>query len=420
MNEQDYQFLNIDRAILLSSAGKYDTCIAGLKNISKKWLLLSALPSLIRAHCALGKGMIYEADNFAKRALEESKKGELIYNLHVASFIFAFCHAAMGETKKARAMIRNLNPLLEKSKMEKDLFIRNLLIADPSAKATARFSSFRAMAHPICRMVFLMFKANRTLALSDYRRAFHYALTHSFLGLFHRYIIFFPDLVFNVVNKGKKTLLPRSILKLPVFKKHPYVYKINFLGTIMIYHQKLLHVKFPPKDSALLIYLALYQRSRIPLDQIYQKFWPNSSRPARNLSHTIVRIKKSLKMPTQLLFIQNGHLICGCHFVTDWNEFEQQIVRARALERIDKWPMAQKEYHHAFSLFRGEIFKKMYDLYSEEKRMEILFKLEENLRHYVGEISKRKIRVTNEMKKILKQISILAPQVSELNPTPEP
>jgi hypothetical protein len=74
--------------------------------------------------------------------------------------------------------------------------------------------------------------------------------------------------------------------------------------------------------------------------------------------------------------------------MTDYDEFENYIAQAKALERIGNWDMAKKEYYRAFLLFRDKPFTGMYDNFSEDKRIEVIFKFDDCARHFIEELSK--------------------------------
>jgi hypothetical protein len=72
-----------------------------------------------------------------------------------------------------------------------------------------------------------------------------------------------------------------------------------------------------------------------------------------------------------------GNLVfCNGIVFSHWDYFLERLTQARALIRGEKWGFAKKEFLRAFSLFRGEPFKKMYDPWSEHMRRVILNKLE--------------------------------------------
>jgi len=372
LTEEGIQILNADRAILLASAGDYDGCLRSLKNIRKETFYRSFLYPLIRAQCALGRGKIYEGLELARDALLKAEKSELLNCLHVASLIIAACYMALGERKNAREMIKKYNSILKRSRMEKDVLVRKLLFS--------RSIEDKGAEHPVVKLVLLLNNAYISKRWSDYTHVYEFADRYKLLGLFHRFIFFYPELIIKFIQNGKKTFLPRSILALPVFNTKAIVYKVDFLGKIKIYCPKPLNIKLTPKEASFFIFLATQKPHSIPLSLIYEKFLYKTKTPARALSHLLWQLKKKLQIPSNMLYMRGNSLICRCHFLTDWDMFERRIAQAQALKRLGDLKLVKKEYQKAISLFRGEIFKNMYDKFAVEKRDEILLKYEETLR----------------------------------------
>ncbi|MCK4233870.1 hypothetical protein KAX75_05545, partial [candidate division WOR-3 bacterium] len=258
------------------------------------------------------------------------------------------------------------------------------------------------------------------LRKGDYWKALRYAEKKSIMTYFHRYIFFFPEVISNIIKKGRYTGLPKKVIKLPIFNKEIPVYNTKLLGNLIIYkNQKYLGVKLQPKDTAFLIHLAFRAGEpgkEISLKDLYCNFWKNSKRPSRNLSYLLFRIKKVLKIPSHLLEVSskkdNSVLINkGIHFITDYNEYQESIAQAKALERAGEWGFAKREFHQAFKLFRGEPFKKMYDDWSDDKRLEILFGYETEILSFTKELKKR--GRTEEAERLLKQAERIVPLMEE-------
>lgn len=416
--ESEREMFYADLSILFATSGRYRECLNTLNKIDKRNIAFRALILMLRAQCLLGQARIYEAQDLARSALEQSKKDEIPGFLHVASLIFAGLSAAMGERSKARNIISRLNPLFKKSKMKKDLFVREILSSSNYKRIDLKKYPSGVLSHSVCQLAFLLAQAKQTLKLNDYRRTYNYALTHGLLGLFHRFLLFFPEPVIKVMEKDKSSGLPKQYLQLPVYKKNVPVYRVNFLGALIVYRRSRLRISLQPKDMAFLIFLALARKQRIPLTEIFQKFWRGSDSPARNLSHVLVRLRKSLKLTTQQLNMEQDNLFCNCRFVTDYEEFENYIAQARALEHTDDWKMSETEYSRAFLLFRGKPFIRMYDAFSEEKRLEVIFKFENNARHFIESLTRNinhrgieKNELPYVVKKALRKIITIAPDL---------
>jgi hypothetical protein len=74
---------------------------------------------------------------------------------------------------------------------------------------------------------------------------------------------------------------------------------------------------------------------------------------------------------------------------------------------MDEWEFARREYLRAFSLCRGEPFKRMYDTWSEDRRRVILNTLETELKNFENACQENKDiktykRVLAELKNRLK------------------
>ncbi len=372
MNDKD--ILNADMAILLASAGKYNECLKALRAIRKDASYLPFLSPLIKSQCTLGQGKIYESLEFAQEALAKAKKSEILNCLHVASLTIAACFMALGQKEDARRMIKKYNPLFSKHRMEKDLMVRRLLLSQ-----SLKSEKFK---HPVCRLIGLLKIANKSKKLTDYHRAYRFAQRYKLMGIFHRFILFFPEMIAEFIKRGWKVFLPRPLLDLPVFNKESIVYTVNFLGDIKIYREIPLNVKLTPKEASFLIFLATQKRHSIPLKLIYEKFWHSEKSPARNLSHLLWNLKEKLAIPSNMLHMKGPDLICRCHFLTDWDEFERCLIQAEAMKRLGDMESAKNEYQKAISLFKGEVFKNIYDKFAVEKRDEILAKYELALERY--------------------------------------
>lgn len=101
----------------------------------------------------------------------------------------------------------------------------------------------------------------------------------------------------------------------------------------------------------------------------------------------------------------------GVIFTTDYQYYEETIIRAKALERAGEWGFAKREYLRAFKLFRGEPFKKMYDNWSDDKRLEILFSYETEVLSFAKELRER--GRDEEAQKLLKKAEKIVPDLSQ-------
>ena len=148
------------------------------------------------------------------------------------------------------------------------------------------------------------------------------------------------------------------------------------------------------------------------LQPLYTNFWQKSSKPARNLSHLLVRIKKALALPSHALKIRREHLVWNFYLYNDYKYFEELLVQAQTLARMDEWEFARREFLRAFSLYRGEPFRKMYDNWSENMRLVIMNKLETEALHFAECCLNKKNK--NDAKKVLKRLLKITPGSEKL------
>jgi tetratricopeptide (TPR) repeat protein/transposase len=420
-------------ASCLSINGEYRTALLTLKQIEIQLKGFTAQASLIRAMCKLGQGKIEEALGCAQLALKESKKEGFRNQYHIATIILASSYAALNERGKAKEFLKRPIPLLKKFRMERDLLVRQTLLGKTSH---INCDEKKNITPPI-RLALLLKKAQETLKIKNYRKAYNYAQSQRIIGYFHLYLLFLPEPIHHILSKGKPVHLPSRLLKLPVFQKDIPAFHLKFLGPIRIYRNgRSIRAHLSLKMSAFLIHLCLNQRKPIPLISIYRNFWKNSKNPARTFSHFLVRIKKYLKLSLRSLYISKGAfgeekvLHFTSHITTDYQYYGEILVQAKALERAGEWEFAKREYLRAFALFRGEPFKKMYDNWSEHMRRVILNKLETEALHFAksciahdNEIRQKKRRTPSakfrggnmaDAKKVLEKVIRIIPDSEEI------
>lgn len=89
--------------------------------------------------------------------------------------------------------------------------------------------------------------------------------------------------------------------------------------------------------------------------------------------------------------------------------FEFLLAQAKALLRAGEWGFAKREFMRAFKLFRGEPFKKMYDDWSDDKRLEVLFSYEKEVKSFADKLIKRGRK--EEAEKLLKKAKRIVPDI---------
>jgi transposase len=322
----------------------------------------------IQSIWALSKGMPDRAISLATEVLASLKKEEAKGSMFGCYYTIASAYCSLGEKVRARRTLKKILPFLTKNRLEVVKAVIDLLISQTPTTANSVILSEQSL--PTIKLVLL-------LRNGQYAKAVKFAEKKGITGLLHRYIFFFPEAVTDLLEKGRPTGLPRSMLNLPAFRKEVPVYSVRFLGNLIVYkNQKYLSVKLAPKDTAFLIQLATAKRRHIALDRIYGNFWPGSKNPSRNLAHLLVRVRKTLCLPSHFLYVKENSLSFDCHFISDYSEYLEHLAQAKAFLVAGEWTFARTEYSHAFSLFRDAPFKKMYDDWSEDMRNSVLGNLE--------------------------------------------
>ncbi len=343
-----------------------------------------------RSLFTLFKGMPLKAISLATQALNQSKKDEIDSGIVNSYFAIATAYRSIGEKKKSRQMLRQLLPILKKNKLRRYATVAQILLGKKIAvREDLRLSTI---------------KLAWLLRNDSYQRALSFAKAKGILIYFYRYLFFFPDTIRTRIEKGKKLGLPKAILKLPVFSKQCVTFNIRFLGPmVIIRNQKRLKVKLQPKEKAFLIHCALRfpePGGKIDLSNIYTNFWSGSRNPSENLSHLLVTIKKACQIPSHLIEIESARkqflLNRGIYFASDYNEYQQTLIRGKALEIADMWDLSRKEYIRAFKLFRGKPFRKMYDPWSEEINQVIQNQMEKTIEEFISLCAKYNDQKTRE------------------------
>ncbi len=334
---------------------------------------------LAKAYIFYGQGNLAEASNFYRESLRQASKEELYNRIYATSTGLASVSMALNKKAEATMYLTKYLSLLKKRGLSREaLLVRQAIgSCEPIAE--------ELLYMPPLRLLNLLVLANRTGKTGDYRKAFNFAQRQRLLGIFHRWIVFFPRPILNLLDKGKKTGLPETILKFPIFNQNKLVYHIKFLGDIVIFKdQHYMRTKMSPQEKAFLIHLGL--RAGAPgkfilLRDIYQNFWKKSARPSDRLLHLLTRVKKKLRIPGYLLSISSAYgelrlINRGIYITTDYDDFETLTTQAKSLERANEWHFAKRDYLRTFTLIRDVPFKKMYDDWSESMRRVILNKLE--------------------------------------------
>jgi len=362
--------------------GEYNLAINILKKLKGELFHHQPLIYLIKAQCLIGKGKIIEAREYARKAIESSKKEEIIQYLHSSTLLLSTIYAGLNKRKNANLLLKKMLPILKKNKMMQQYYIRKMI-------STNRiYVPKKYQFDPLINLIILFKKIKR---LKDYNLALSYATKNCIKGYFQRLCILNYEIVEDFYKKYRLKGLPKSILKLPIFNKKTFIFNIKFLGKFKIYtlikqkEYEKIKSKLSLKEKSLLLYISLELpepgKSAL-IDKILKNFWENSKNPKKNFLRTLSAIKKKLKIPSHLLIISKGKNFSilknnGIYFLTDYNDFEENITKAKSFIKLGEFEVAKKEFINAFKLIKSEPFKNMYDRFSEDKRTEIIFKIKD-------------------------------------------
>lgn len=402
-DEEKRSHLLVNLAYTKANAADYRMSLRLLRKAKEE---TDPIALFVRAHCAIGEGRIERAKEMAKRGLQRAQERTILGYVSTGSLILAEIHAAIRETKRSRSLLMQHTDLLRSLGMHVSVASRVVILGGKSvARGVERIRTIK--------LGLLLRRASETGKTTDYRRAYRFAERYHLLGVLHRLVLLIPGPVHAMLAKGKDTGLPRALLNLPVFKKEIPVYGIKFLGRLVVYRdQRYMRVQLSPKDTSFLIYIAFSESRRIALERIYSNFWPSSKRPARNLAHLLVRLRKALRIPSHFLFIRGEELFIDCYFTTDYEQFLEHLAQAKILQRGGKWRLAKGEYGRAFALFRDEPFRRMYDDWSDDKRIGILFNLETEASSYIRELFSRGKQA--EARRFMKRVARIVPLIKDM------
>ncbi|MCK4576759.1 hypothetical protein KAU34_10150, partial [candidate division WOR-3 bacterium] len=328
------KLIKVYLANILFHKGEYREAIQILKNAELPVWGLRSRKLFYQSIQSLINGMPHEAILSSTKILSILKKENIHSRIFRAYFTIASSYCSIGEKAKAESIIKRLVPFLVKSELRKQTTILGTLLSQSQNPQTQNL---------LIEDILPSVKLAVMLKNGDYWRAFKYADKRGMKADLHRYVFFFPKTVIRIIEKGKPTGLPKTMLQLPVFNKEIPVYHIKFLGNLIIYKkQKYLKEKLSPKDSSFLIYLVSSRRKSISLDRIYKNFWRSSKHPSRNLAHLLVRIRKTLRLSSDYLYIKEKRLFFDCYFTTDYGEYMEYLAQAKALERAGEWGFAKR------------------------------------------------------------------------------
>lgn len=410
-NEGLMSSLLIGRATSLSALGKYKETLAVLDQIETEDPKMRGAISMIKTQIFLLQGKFSESMEMAKTALDLTRREEFIPVLNASDFIFASTFAALNNIEKAKSHIKSMIPMLENVNYREEAAVRKIVSRENYT------IDRRILMFPKVKVPYLLRKAAETGRLDFFDRAYKLAKEKGLLAPFYTFLLFFPDLVMKVIRKRGPRVIPRNLLEFPVFRKNAISFYLSFLGPLRIFSDdKRVKARLTQKEGTFLIHLSLSKEDEIPVEDLYQNFWPSSSDPGHSLSQLLWKLRKKLSIPASSLRIRRFRnrtvlVKSDITFTTDYQKFEHLLSRARAAHRVGEWEIARVDYLRTFSLVRGSPFKRMYDKWSEDKRIHLIFLLEEEVKKFVDSCllygnNKDAVQVLRHFREIIPELDL--------------
>ncbi len=359
----------ISQAVYCAINGDYNAARGIINKLAEPADNFKSIYYITLAACELGSGNPERALESSQKALIFAQREGFINFLQASIIVQASAYAALGFTGQALKGIRKIMPLLAKHQVKRDHCIHAMLLGDVRVTEPSAF--------PPVKLLVLLKKAGRSGKISDYNAAYTYAHGKGLLGIFHRYCLLAPAAVNRLVSQAKTTHLPRSILRQPVFNRELPSFRVDFLGPFRFYrNEQPVKTRLRPKDAAFFTHLLMARASRLEVDACLANFWPSAADPRNSLYHLLRRLRQSLAIPTQYLYVQEQAVHYTGSGITDYKLFEESLSLARTLTRGQEPVFAQQEYQRAFMLLRGEPFRAIYDRWSDDLRFRILSRVE--------------------------------------------
>ena len=338
----------------LTISGNHQEALGSLKNTAidyrDKYYETYALTNAL---ANLGLGRIEQALEWLKKTLEKSEREQFRNTIFTAVSSFSAIAKAMGQTSEAQKLIKDYLPLIKRYKLKREAEIMENLLNPEILKIVCK--------HPSIQIIYLLKIARKSLKISDYEKVLRFAKRYGLAGYLHRCLIFIPEPVIHLLNRGKNPKLPKVFLKLPLFNPETPVYKLKFLGRPVIYkNRKYLKFKLKPQEIAFFIHLGLRASEpdrSIPVDEIYTNFFPRVRDAQSRLAHLLVNLKNQLMLPRNLLIIQSLSgikvlLNNGFYISTDYSEFEQALPGQRHCKGLVNGSLQKKSFcrHSSYSV----------------------------------------------------------------------
>ncbi len=395
-------------------AGKYSKALKFISKLQPAFIeVYKDSYFLCRALISFGFGKLEESLDFTRMALERIKKEHFRKLIFTVACLLATIARAFGKKDESANVLKTYLNVVKKYGLKRGILIMNFLLGNDLIRG-------RYKALPTINIFNLLKRVKRSVSKTEYKKLLGYAQKYGLLGYLHRCLIFYPEIVFKFLKKGKSFEIPASIMKLPIFNEKTPIYHIQFLGIIhLLRNQEPMKIALTPQEQALLLFIAFHLGEPgmyFNVTALLGNFWQRSVNPTSQLSHLLVRLKKKLMMPSHLIknkLMYNDRKLVndGFYITTDYNDFQLHIARAKALERAGEWGFARKEYLRAFELFRGEPFKKNFDEWSLNMRFKILTEFETEAINFAKGCLEHKNK--NDARKILQKVLKIIPDSEE-------
>ncbi|MEM2772683.1 MAG: helix-turn-helix domain-containing protein [Candidatus Pacearchaeota archaeon] len=305
-----------------------------------------------------------------------------IYGHAQLLFDVAFIYAALGESKKAKRILRKLMLFFKNNKMIYFQKRCEILIGKEN-------KPYSYCEDPLIKILIFLKKGN-------YRKAFLLAEKKGVKRYLFEFIVYFPHLL-EKLDRVKNISFPKYLLKMPVFNKKMVKYYIRFLTKFRIYKDnRYLNVRLSPKQKAFLIHLALRlgePNKSINLEEIYKNFWPAAKNPIKNLICLLYNIKNKLGIPKHLIEINKKQNILtnkGITFTTDYLDFILSLSQIHRFLAMNNWKFVKAEFFKLSKMVKKEALERFYDTWSEDIRTEILMQYRDAVEKFKKEAMERR------------------------------
>jgi len=354
---------------------------------------------LFSSYLSLMRGKPIEAISFVQKGLSILEKEKIRKDIFLLSLCGAAAYSSIGERQKGVELLREilLYPSNYISKKVRKI-VKNL-ISEKSEKILKE--------DVLPSIKFLIIFKEKNL-----KNSFKYSIKHGIKLFYYIYNLLFPEKVIRTLKNGNKVYLPKKLLNFPIFDLKPLVYKIKFLGDFRIYRdKKYLKLNLFPKEKAFIIHLAIRipePDKKIIISDILRNFWPNSQKSSNIFSTYLYKVKNILKIPPRLISISKKEDLLinkGLYFITDFSDFEIKLAEFETLLKINMWEFCKRKFKEIIKLFKDKPLKKLYDNWSEDLRLKILFKLKKAFDEFFKEcIRKKDFKIMYKFSKIKKQL----------------